>query len=99
MKIDRRTFLLASSAASLALRKPSFAFGKPRGEAQSQTAGSFSAAGKQVKVYTTADKTDHRISLTDTISFKSVGQPRKLRSVFLSIPPDSFKHSSASVAR
>ena len=91
MKIDRRTFLLASSAASLALRKPSFAFGKPRGEAQSQTAGSFSAAGKQVKVYTTADKTDHRISLTDTISFKSVGQPKETQICVFVDPARQFQ--------
>ena len=91
MKIDRRTFLLASSAASLALRKPSFAFGKPRGEAQSQIAGSFSAAGKQVKVYTTADKTDHRISLTDEISFKSVGQPKETQICVFVDPTRQFQ--------
>ena len=77
MKIDRRTFLLASSAASLAFRKLSFGFSEPRREGQSQTARPFSAAAKQVKVYTTADKTDHRISLTDNLSFKSVGQPKE----------------------
>jgi len=91
MKIDRRTFLLASSAASLALRKPSFAFGKPRGEAQSQIAGSFSAPGKQVKVYTTADKTEHRISLTDTISFKSVGQPKETQICVFVDPARQFQ--------
>jgi len=91
MKIDRRTFLLASSAASLALGKPSFAFGKPRGKAQSQTAVSFSAAGKQVRVYTTADKTDHRISLTDTISFKSVGQPKETQICVFVDPTRQFQ--------
>jgi glucosylceramidase len=91
MKIDRRTFLLASSAASLAFRKPSFAFGKPRSEAQSQTASSFSAAGKQVKVYTTADKTDHQISLTDEISFKSVGQPKETQICVFVDPTRQFQ--------
>jgi glucosylceramidase len=33
--------------------------------------------GKQVAVYTTADKTSHRLSLTDTLSFKRVGQPKE----------------------
>jgi glucosylceramidase len=91
MKIDRRTFLLASSAASLAFRKPLFAFGKPRGEEQSQTARPFSAAGKQVKVYTTADKTDHRISLTDEVSFKSVGQPKETQICVFVDPARQFQ--------
>ncbi len=34
-------------------------------------------APKQVSVYTTADKTDHRLSLTDTAAFKAVGQPKE----------------------
>jgi glucosylceramidase len=77
MKIDRRSFLLASSAVSLAFPKLSFGFGEPRRDDQSQTARPFSVAGKEVKVYTTADQTDHRISLTDNLSFKSVGQPKE----------------------
>src|SRR6185369_2645164 len=77
MKIDRRSFLLASSAASLAFRKLSFGFSGPHRESLSQTARPFSAAGKEVSVYTTAEYTDHRISLTDKVRFKSVGQPKE----------------------
>ena len=35
----------------------------------------FSADGKNVSVYTTADSTNYRLSLMDTISFKEKGQP------------------------
>jgi glucosylceramidase len=73
MKINRRDFLLASTStcllasdiqASPAQRK------KPSGASKP-----FSADGKKVTVYTTAEKTDHRISATDTLAFKSHGQP------------------------
>jgi len=37
----------------------------------------FSVSGKQVTVYTTADKTDYRMSATDVLSFKHVGQPKE----------------------
>jgi len=68
MKIHRRNFLAASSAALLAPKK--LAFG-------SMSLEPFSAAPKQVAVYTTADKTNHRLALTDTVSFKTVGQPKE----------------------
>ena len=77
MKINRRNFLLVSSAASLASSKLSFGFGKAQPENRSQTPKTASVTGKPVKVFTTADKTDHRISLTDTVSFKLMGQPKE----------------------
>jgi glucosylceramidase len=91
MKIDRRTFLLASSAASLAFPKLSFGFGESGREDQSQTARPFSVAGKEVKVYTTADQTDHRISLTDNLSFKSVGQPKETQICVFVDPARQFQ--------
>jgi glucosylceramidase len=36
---------------------------------------SFSTEGKQVVVYTTADSTNYRLSATDTVVFKEMGQP------------------------
>jgi glucosylceramidase len=69
MKIHRRNFLVASSAALLTPRQ--LAFGSPK------LHGAVSAAPQQVSVYTTADKTDHRLALTDTVTFKAVGQPKE----------------------
>src|SRR5690349_10380422 len=70
MKINRRNFLAASSAAVLAHNR------LPSVLANSKLSA-FGPVQKQVTVYTTADKTNHRISLTDTVSFKQVGQPKE----------------------
>ena len=57
MKIDRRHFLLASSAALLAQNKLSFGSSKRKRDHQRAPAAEpFSATGKQVTVYTTADE-------------------------------------------
>ena len=45
----------------------------------------FNAAGKKVIVYTTADSTSYRLSPTDTVTFKHMGQPLKHRYVYLLI--------------
>ena len=75
MKIDRRSFLLASSSA-LALGKSS----SLPVEAQPTDSGEppdidRNLQGRSVTVYTTADKTDYRLSQTDTLAFKRMGQP------------------------
>ena len=70
MKIHRRNFLLASSAALLAPTKLTFG-------STTTTDQPLAVAPKQVSVYTTADKTNHRLALTDTLNFKTVGQPKE----------------------
>src|SRR5215831_18619322 len=78
MKIKRRNLLLASSAALLTPRTFWSAIAKPENSHQAPSrVRTGSVTGKQVSVYTTADKTDHRLSLTDTLSFKPVGQPKE----------------------
>ncbi len=53
-----------------------FAFVFAHFSLHAQTTGKpFSAANKKVIVYTTADKTDYRISLTDTLHFAPLAQP------------------------
>ncbi|PWT92489.1 MAG: glycosyl hydrolase [Blastocatellia bacterium] len=74
MKIHRRNFLVASSAALLAPKKLSFGNAKANSNIG---VARLSSPPRQVSVYTTADKTDHRLSLTDTLSFKPVGQPKE----------------------
>src|SRR5215471_16921185 len=88
MKIDRRTFLLASSAASLAFRR--LTFGSSGSHRESLAPTSF-APGKEVRVYTTADKTAHRISLTDKVNFKSVGQPKETQICVFVDPVKQFQ--------
>lgn len=72
MKINRRDFLLASSAAWLLARNaPASAQGRRAPAAQRR----FSFEGRKATVYTTAANTDHRLSPTATPSFKRMGQP------------------------
>ncbi len=92
MKIHRPNFLLASSAALLATNKPSFGSNKQNdGFQRPQKARRFSTTGKQVTVYTTAAKTDYRISRTDTLSFKPLGQPKETQICVFVDPSRQFQ--------
>jgi len=48
-------------------------------------------AGKRIKVYTTADKTTFRISLTDTLSLSDFGQPLETQPCVFVDPGKSFQ--------
>jgi glucosylceramidase len=88
MKTTRRDFLLATSSAALvAGTKLSFAFQKQ----PSQRRTAFSTTGKRLKVYTTADKTDHRISPTGEFDFKQVGQPKETQICVFVDPATQFQ--------
>ncbi|HEY8563131.1 MAG TPA: glycoside hydrolase family 30 beta sandwich domain-containing protein [Pyrinomonadaceae bacterium] len=74
MKVNRRDFLVLSSSAALLANTVRDA------EAQSVKSAPgavkpFSLADRKVSVYTTAAKSDHRISPTATLEFKEMGQP------------------------
>jgi glucosylceramidase len=73
MKIHRRDFLLTSSFAALLTQnaRPSSAQTR-RPPAPSKP---FSAEGRTVVVYTTAQNSAHKLSATDTLTFKHLGQP------------------------
>src|SRR5713226_757358 len=76
MKIDRRKFLAASSSALvLAKSQLSSAASVPRSETSKNLAIAERIEGREVKVYTTADNSNHRLSATDTLVFKHLGQP------------------------
>ncbi|MFL5632106.1 MAG: glycoside hydrolase family 30 protein [Gemmatimonadaceae bacterium] len=76
MKIDRRSFLITSSSA-LVLGKKGFPLATH--DHLSETAEAAEAGknlqARQVAVFTTADKTNHRLAQTDTLTFKRMGQP------------------------
>lgn len=63
MKINRRGFLAASSSAIVLAKSDlsSLVHARP--------------LGKEISVYTTAEKTDYRLSKTNTLEFKPMGQP------------------------
>ena len=75
MKIHRRGFL-ASSASALVLAKSQLS---PAANADTESPVPLEVRGTiegtEVSVYTTADKSNHRLSPTDTVKFKHMGQP------------------------
>src|SRR5215813_662005 len=92
MKIDRRNFLLASSAAILAQRNLTFGSINPETNYQrSKSDTAFSVTGKQVKVFTSAEKTGQRLSSTDTLTFKLVGQPKETQICVFVDPARQFQ--------
>src|ERR1051325_1559055 len=74
MKINRRDFLLASTSACVWAEtgRPASAQRRKTPAAAQRTS---SVEGRKVTVYTTAEKTGHRIFPTDTPTFKRHGQP------------------------
>lgn len=76
MKIDRRGFLIASSSA-LVLGKNQLstaAFEQPA-ETPEPPEIDRKIEGKEIAVYTTADKSNYRLSPTGTLTFTHLGQP------------------------
>jgi glucosylceramidase len=76
MKIDRRGFLVASSSA-IALGKTGLslpAFAPPSDDTEPPELDR-DIQGRSIAVYTTADKTNYRLSPTDKLTFKQMGQP------------------------
>src|ERR1041385_2565437 len=86
MKIHRRDFLLASSA-TLVSSKLSLAGINQRNKQVPVVA----PTGRQVAVYTTAAKTNLRISQTATASFKRVGQPKETQICVFVDPSHRFQ--------
>src|ERR1051325_2184554 len=82
MKIDRRGFLAASSSA-LVLAKSQLA------SEIFQLAGQIER--REVAVYTTADKTNHRLSATNTLKFKPMGQPLETQVCVFVDPTKTFQ--------
>jgi glucosylceramidase len=76
MKIDRRSFLVASSSA-LVLGKTPAATAPSEQASETPEPPPFDRElqGRQIAVYTTADKTDYRLTKTETLTFKPMGQP------------------------
>src|SRR5947209_7408576 len=76
MKIDRRGFLAASSSALvLAKSQLSRAAHTQPSETSEPLEIEGRIEGREIAVYTTADKTNYRLSATDTVIFKHLGQP------------------------
>ena len=92
MKIDRRGFLAASSSA-LVLSKTQLE--SAADVERSQSSDPFEIRGKidgrAITVYTTADNSDHRLSRTDTLAFKPMGQPLETQICVFVDPTKKFQ--------
>ncbi|HMR91788.1 MAG TPA: glycoside hydrolase family 30 protein [Chitinophagaceae bacterium] len=58
---------------------------------KNEAAGAFSAAGKKVMVYTTADSTSYRLTVTDTLEFKDMGQPLETQICVFADPDKTYQ--------
>jgi glucosylceramidase len=76
MKIDRRGFLVASSSALvLGNNQLSHAAYEQPSDTSEPPDIDRKIEGSEIAVYTTADKTNYRLSATETLKFKPMGQP------------------------
>ena len=93
MSINRRSFLLTSSSAYLLthLARPSLAQPLAQSHRPAVNSKQSSLEGKQVAVYTTAEKTDYRISATGTATFKHLGQPLETQVCVFVDPAKTFQ--------
>src|SRR5262245_7616068 len=86
MKIDRRSFLAASSSALL------FAIRLIHAQPSDLTSQvNRRPAGRDVTVYTTADQTEHRLSRTGTVKFKPMAQPLETQICVFVDPARTFQ--------
>jgi glucosylceramidase len=56
-----------------------------------QTKKKFSTAGKKIIVYTTADSSNYRLTVTDTLLFKDIGQPKETQICVFVDPSKTFQ--------
>src|SRR6266436_9179396 len=92
MKIDRRGFLVASSSA-LVLTKTavSAAESVQWSETSEPLEIKGGIEGREVTVYTTADNSNHRLSATETLVFKHLGQPLETQICVFVDPAKTFQ--------
>src|SRR5688500_14090677 len=65
---------------------------KEEEKTETAAAGNFSVADKKVKVYTTADTANYRLSLTDSsLQFKDFGQPKETEVCVFVDPTKTFQ--------
>jgi glucosylceramidase len=92
MKMDRRSFLAASSSAVVLGKSPlsSAAHDQPP-ETLEPVEIEGKIDGRAIAVYTTADNSDHRLSKTDTVAFKPMGQPLETQICVFVDPAKKFQ--------
>jgi glucosylceramidase len=87
MKIDRRSFIAASSSALVFAKSQLSSSAETLATPENQKR----VEGRQVAVYTTAHKTDYRLSSTNTVTFKPHGQPLETQICVFVDPTKQFQ--------
>ncbi len=88
MKINRRNFLIASSAAGVLSQTGKVSFAA---EKESENEEKFVIDDKKVSVYTTAENTDLRITVNGTLDFKPMPQPLETQICVFVEPKRTFQ--------
>ena len=92
MKIDRRGFLLASSSALVLARTQLARAALVRSsETPEHFAFEGGIEGRAIAVYTTADKSEYRLTPTETPVFKPLGQPLETQICVFVDPSTKFQ--------
>ena len=92
MKIDRRGFLVASSSALVMAKSQLTSASSIQPSATTESLElEGPIEGRKVAVYATADNTDHRLSATDTLAFKPMGQPLETQVCVFVDPTKTFQ--------
>ncbi|HYJ92507.1 MAG TPA: glycoside hydrolase family 30 protein [Pyrinomonadaceae bacterium] len=86
MKVNRRDFLLASSSAMLAIQSV-----KPASAQTGLSTNSPAIGGRKATVYTTAAKTNDRLTMTGTVAFEKMGQPLETQTCVFVDPSRRFQ--------
>jgi glucosylceramidase len=89
MKIDRRNFLVTSSSALVLAKSTLSLAGQPTHATKAEAP--LTAAEKELKVYTTAENTDHRLSPSGTVKFKPMAQPLETQICVFVDPAKTFQ--------
>src|SRR3989454_2786834 len=90
MKIDRRGFLVASSSA-LVLAKAQAQLSSAASVQPAEISEPLSIEGMEVAVYPPADNSNYRLSATDTLAFKHLGQPLETQICVFVDPTKTFQ--------
>jgi glucosylceramidase len=92
MKINRRRFLAASSSALVLAKNPLSSAANFRLNATTESLETVTPSqGRSASVYTTAEKTDYRLSATGTFAFKPLAQPLETQVCVFVDPTRTFQ--------
>jgi glucosylceramidase len=92
MKIDRRGFLAASSSALVLGKSHQLSAAEvQRSETPEPLGSEGRIEGKEIAVYTTADNSNYRLSATDKLAFKHMGQPLETQTCVFVDPTRKFQ--------